>query len=225
MSRTRSIKPEATEPATRTASGYAYALPASTANDLAAAPLPAGVRLAFVAESPAAARALEAWVLGPIEPAGRVVPLQQGEAASGEGIDPAAYALGARARALLRGLRIAEADLEEAGGAFDAETVRGLLNGISRQALEKRVREGSLLAVPGPSNRRRYPAAQFTRNGPVPGLREVRAALQTENPWAVLNFLVRPDPRLGGRKPVELLEEGAVDQVAAAARGVGLQGG
>ena len=34
MSRTRSIKPKATEPATRTASGYAYALPASTSNDL-----------------------------------------------------------------------------------------------------------------------------------------------------------------------------------------------
>src|SRR3712207_9581631 len=64
-------------------------------------------------------------------------------------------------------------------------------------------RSGSLLAVPGPSNRRAYPTVQFTSDGTVvPGLKAVQDALPTDNPWAVLNFLVRPDPRLNGRKPI-----------------------
>jgi hypothetical protein len=136
-----------------------------------------------------------------------------------------AYAPNARARALLQGFMIAEADLREAGGAFKPEEVQKLLNGVSRQALEKRVKEGSLLAVPGPSNRRRYSAFQFTQDGVVPGLKHVQAALPTRNPWTVLNFLVRSDSRLGGRKPIEVLREGDVDLVVSAARGMGVQGG
>ena len=79
------------------------------------------------------------------------------------------------------------------------------------------------MAVPGPSNRRRYPTIQFIREGVVPGLKEVQAALPTRNPWAVLNFLIRADDRLGCRKPIEILGQGDVDRVVAAARGV--QGG
>ena len=140
-------------------------------------------------------------------------------------IEPAAYTPNARARALLQGVKIAERDLKEAGGAFNLTEVQTLLNGISRQALEKRVKDGSLLAVPGPSNRRRYPAAQFTKDGVVPGLKKVQEALPTRNPWAVLNFLVRPDDRLSGRAPIALLRAGEVDPVVSAARGMGLQGG
>jgi hypothetical protein len=140
-------------------------------------------------------------------------------------IGAAVYTPGSRARALLRGLEIAEADLVEAGGAFTAEEAQRLLNGVTRQALEKRVRDGSLLAVPGPGNRRRYPAMQFTRQGVVPGLAEVQDALPTRDPWTILNFFVRPDERLGGRKPIELLQDGEVGLVVSAARGMGVQGG
>ena len=140
-------------------------------------------------------------------------------------IETDAYAISPRARALLRGSQIAAADLKEAGGAFDLEQVQTLLNGVSRQAVEKRVKEGSLLAVPGPSNRRRYPTVQFTRDGLVPGLKEVQEALPTRNPWAVLNFFVRPDERLGGRKPIDVLRLGNVELVVSAARGMGVQGG
>jgi hypothetical protein len=140
-------------------------------------------------------------------------------------IESAVYAPNARARALLQGVKIAEADLKEAGGAFKLEEVQTLLHGVSRQALEKRVKDGSLLAVPGPSNRRRYPAVQFTREGVVPGLKQVQEALPTRNPWTVLNFLVRSDDRLGGRKPIEVLRNGDVDLVVSAARGMGVQGG
>lgn len=140
-------------------------------------------------------------------------------------IEASAYAPNSRARALLQGVKIAEADLKEAGGAFDLEQVQTVLNNVSRQAVEKRVKDGSLLAVPGPNNRRRYPTIQFTREGVVPGLKDVQEALPTRNPWAVLNFLVRPDDRLGGRKPIEVLRNGDVDLVVSAARGMGEQGG
>jgi hypothetical protein len=96
---------------------------------------------------------------------------------------------------------------------------------VSRQAVDKRVQDGSLLAVPGPSNRRSYPTLQFNRDGTVvPGLKMVRDALQTTNPWAILNFLSQPDARLGNRKPIDLLKSGNLDLVFEAARRHGEQG-
>lgn len=140
-------------------------------------------------------------------------------------IDTEAFEPSAKARALLRGVRTAQEDLKRAGGAYELDEVRTLLNGVSRQAVEKRVREGSLLAVPGPSNRRRFPTVQFTDDGEVvDGLREVRQALPFRNPWAVLNFLVNPDTRLGGRRPIDALKAGEAAEVVEAARRIGQQG-
>jgi hypothetical protein len=206
--------------AKRESTAYAYALPDSAAKGLMGTPLPSGVKLALVTTNAAAEKKLEAW--GPLRKkrAGRIV-VHESQAR----IEASAYAPSSRARALLQGVKIAEADLKEAGGAFDLEQAQTILNGVSRQAVEKRVKDGSLLAVPGPSNRRRYPTIQFTREGVVPGLKEVQEALPTRNPWAVLNFLVRPDHRLGGRRPIEVLHKGDVDLVVSAARGMGEQGG
>jgi hypothetical protein len=140
-------------------------------------------------------------------------------------IDASAFEPSSRAKALLKGVQIAQGDLKESGGAYDLDQVRVLMNGISRQMVDRKVREGSLLAVPGPSNRRAYPTVQFTSDGTVvPGLKAVQEALPTENPWAVLNFLVRPDPRLNGSKPIDLLRAGEIDLVVDAARRMGQQG-
>jgi hypothetical protein len=140
-------------------------------------------------------------------------------------VDAAAFEPSSRAKALLKGVQIAQNDLKESGGAYDLDQVRVMMNGISRQMVDRKVREGSLLAVPGPSNRRAYPTVQFTSDGTVvPGLKDVKEALPTDNPWAVLNFLVRPDPRLNGRKPIDLLKAGKIDLVVDAARRVGHQG-
>ena len=65
----------------------------------------------------------------------------------------------------LQGVRIAQETLREAGGAYDLDQVRILMHGISRQRVDRRVKERSLLAVPGPSNRRLYPTIQFDRDG------------------------------------------------------------
>jgi hypothetical protein len=136
-----------------------------------------------------------------------------------------AYRPSARAAAVLEGLRIAQEDLRDAGGAYDLEQIQELLHGVSRQAIDKRVNDGTLLAVPGPSNRRSYPTLQFNEDGSVvQGLKPVREALPTSNPWTVLNFLARPDDRLGGRRPIDVLKAGNIRLVVEAARRVGQQG-
>ncbi|BBC01003.1 hypothetical protein ABIF38_007350 [Bradyrhizobium japonicum] len=136
-----------------------------------------------------------------------------------------AFAPDARALAVLEGVRIAQEDLRRSGGAYDLDQVRTLLRGISRQAVDKRVQEGSLLAVPGPSNHRSFPTLQFNVDGAVvEGLKSVQEALPTNNPWTVLNFLAQPDDRLGGRKPIDLLREGKVELVVEAARRMAQQG-
>jgi hypothetical protein len=142
-----------------------------------------------------------------------------------EPVEASAYEPDARARAILRGRRIVEEDLRQSGGAYELGEVQELLHGISRQMVDRKVKDGSLLAVTGPSNRRVYPTVQFNRDGSVvSGLKVVREALPTENSWAILNFLVRPDSRLNGRKPIDLLRDGKVDLVVQAARGMGEQG-
>ncbi len=136
-----------------------------------------------------------------------------------------AFTPDARALAILDGVRIAQENLRQSGGAYDLDQVRTLLRGISRQAIDKRVQEGSLLAVPGPSNHRSFPTLQFNADGTViEGLKSVREALPTDNPWNVLNFLAQPDERLNGRKPVDVLKEGKVDLVVEAPRRLAKQG-
>jgi hypothetical protein len=140
-------------------------------------------------------------------------------------IDKRAFEPDARSRAILRGVRMAEEDLRVSGGAYDLAAVQSLLHGISRQAVDKRVREGSLLAVPGPSNRRSYPTVQFLNDGSViDGLKALQELLPTKSPWLVLNFLVNPEPRLNGRKPIDLLRAGKLEPVLEAARRMGVQG-
>jgi len=140
-------------------------------------------------------------------------------------INEKAFEPDARSQALLEGVRIAQEDLRKAGGAFDLEQVRTLLGGITRQAIDKRVQDGSLLAVPGPSNRRSYPTLQFNEGGSlVAGLKEVRDALPTTNPWVVLNFLAQPDARLDGKKPIDVLKSRDIKLAVEAARRLGKQG-
>ena len=135
-----------------------------------------------------------------------------------------AFEPGPWAQALLRGREMALADLKGCGGAYDLDQVRAMLGGISRSQVHAKVKEGKLLAVPGPSNHRHYPAVQFNARGElVEGLDQVQQALD-DGCWVVLNFLIHPDARLQGRKPIDLLSEGKVGVVVAAARRVGEAG-
>lgn len=131
----------------------------------------------------------------------------------------------ARARALLRGIALAEQDLRSSGGTFSLAEVQRLMRGISRQAVHARVRQGTLLAVAGPRNRSSYPTVQFLKDGtPAEGLKDVRRALGTMNGWSLLNFLVNRHPKLGGKKPIDLLKAGDLKPVVEVARREGIQG-
>ena len=131
----------------------------------------------------------------------------------------------ARDRAIQRGAQIAAADLADAGGAYTLEKVQVLLNDVSRQSVDKKIKAGELLAVPGPSNIRRYPVIQFNDDRTVvSGLKEVQAALPGKSGWVVLNFLIHPEPRLGGQRPIDLLRQGKTAEVVAAAKLVGAPG-
>lgn len=189
--------------------------------------LPAGAQVAIVSSKPESVQEIRKSVRGHIARETEVVEREPGDASSEESpfVDKAAFEPDARSRAMLEGIRIAQEDLRDAGGAYDLDQVRTLMRGVSRQAVDKRVQEGSLLAVPGRSNRRSYPTLQFNRDGTVvPGLKAVRDALQTTNAWTVLNFLYRPDDRLDNRKPIDLLRSGELDLVLEAARRHGEQG-
>ncbi|MEQ1945496.1 hypothetical protein ABMA32_24060 [Mesorhizobium sp. VNQ89] len=189
--------------------------------------LPAGAHVAIVSGRPESVRAIRKSVRGRVARVTEVVeqvsrPNQVEREAL---VDKTAFEPDARSRAMLEGIRIAQQDLRDAGGAYDLDEVRTLMRGVSRQAIDKRVQDGSLIAVPGPSNRRSYPTLQFNRDGTVvPGLKAVREALQTSNSWTVLNFLAHPDVRLSNRKPIELLKSGQLDLVLEAARLHGEQG-
>lgn len=208
-----------------------YVLDANPFEGIAGFQLPAGAHLAVVTSQPETASAVARTVGKRFRGNSMVVRRMRQLARAKERAQPtsavnkAAFEPDARSQAVLQGVRIAQNDLKAAGGAFDLEQVRTLLHGVSRQAVDKRVQEGSLLAVPGPSNRRCYPTLQFNRDGTVvTGLREVQDSLSVESPWAVLNFLAQPDVRLNGRKPIDVLREGNLQLVLDAANRYGEQG-
>lgn len=148
-------------------------------------------------------------------------PLGRKPAAGNASVPPKAFEPDAKAKALLAGVRISEQILEEAGGAFELKDVILLLNNVSRQAVDRRVQDNNLLAVPGPGNRRWYPTLQFTdQRQIVDGLKPVLDALPTDNPWVALSFLSQPNDQLAGDVPIKLLKSGEIDRVVRAARGL-----
>jgi hypothetical protein len=137
----------------------------------------------------------------------------------------AAFALAPRAKAILKGIEIAQSDLRESGGAFAQEQVTRLLQGIAAEELEREVRAGALLTVRGPQGELRFTAIQFNDDGAVvDGLSAVQRALPTKSGFAVLSFLTNRDARIENRRPIDLLRSGEVALVIDLARRDGEQG-
>jgi hypothetical protein len=90
-----------------------------------------------------------------------------------------------------------------AGGSLTADAV-GRLLGISRQAVDKRRRAGTLLAIRQGGNWA-YPRAQFHENGTIPCLAEVLQGFEVSGPWVTLEFLVTEDSTLDGLTPRDSL--------------------
>ena len=92
----------------------------------------------------------------------------------------------------------------------------------SRQALERRRREGKLLALKM-KNQWRYPKWQFDPGSPggvLPGLGEVLAELEL-SPTGAAAWLTEPSEALDNRTAIELLRDGRTEEVLALAEEVG----
>lgn len=122
-------------------------------------------------------------------------------------VEPSAEELEAarlRERAMERGLAIRERLREDAGGFLDTAQAAARL-GVRRQSVDKRRKEGGLLALETPQGYL-FPACQFTADGTVPGLKDVLAAMAGGSFWETLAGLVTPAPALGGRSVLQALE-------------------
>ena len=100
--------------------------------------------------------------------------------------------------------------LQLAGGALSAGEA-GRTLGITRQAVDKRRRARTLLAVREGSDWR-YPACQFHEGEILPGITDVVLGFATAGPWAALDFLLASDTVLEGRTPLQVLQGGDRDQ-------------
>jgi hypothetical protein len=127
------------------------------------------------------------------------------------------------ARAFLDGLDAKARLIEQNGGVFKTEDVAEYL-GITQQAVNKR---RALRQLAGLTFRKRgyvYPAWQFTDRGTVPGLEQVLRALAEHDEWMQNVFFINPNTRLNGKRPLDLLREGEIEEVIQAAKEFGEHG-
>ena len=91
--------------------------------------------------------------------------------------------------ARLRGLRAREELLTVEGGTLSVDEVAAHLH-ITRQAVNKRRQQGTLVALDAGRHGYRYPAWQFVREGTLRGLELVLAALKKHDVWMQQIFMV-----------------------------------
>ncbi|EJC63768.1 hypothetical protein Rleg5DRAFT_0464 [Rhizobium leguminosarum bv. viciae WSM1455] len=108
--------------------------------------------------------------------------------------------------ALARNVEHRQNLIERAGGTMSAEDA-GRILGISRQAVDKRRRAGTLLAVREGSDWR-YPLCQLDQGEVIAGISDVVRGFAAAGPWIALDFLLAPDTALGGRTPLQALRDG-----------------
>ena len=109
--------------------------------------------------------------------------------------------------------------VRQAGGTLSADEVGRLLN-ISRQAVDKRRRNKTLLALRQGGDWL-YPRAQFHEYEAIPGLADVIRGLADSGPWVTLEFLITEDDALCGLSPRAALLKGGEprERVATLVRG------
>lgn len=125
------------------------------------------------------------------------------------------------ASALARGMVVREEMKEAEGGSLSAEEARGVLGGLSKEAVLKRYRKGQLVGWrEARQNAVRFPAWQFVDGAPLPGLVEVLAILATSkglDDWGKLTFFLTARSGLNGERPLDVLRRGDVERVKRAA--------
>lgn len=126
------------------------------------------------------------------------------------------------AGARLRGLAAKQRLIETEGGSLSSAQVATALQ-ITRQAVDRRRKEGKLLGVELGKKGFRYPAWQIG----LPNVHKVLAALEGRDSWEQLAFFLNPNALLNDRTPLEVMQEGERDitDVLRAASAYGEQGG
>jgi len=127
------------------------------------------------------------------------------------------------ASAKLRGVEAQQDLLKAGGGVLSAEETSRLL-GISRQAVDKRRRQGQLLGLTLGRRGYAYPAWQFDKGRTIANLEKVLEALQSHDSWMQLAFFLNPNDRLDGASPADALRARELEKVISAAQAYGEQG-
>jgi len=96
--------------------------------------------------------------------------------------------------------------------------------GISRQAVDKRRRQGRLIGLTQGRRGYAYPVWQFEGGKTLANLEKVLDRLQDHDPWMQLAFFLNTNARLNGSSPLDLLRSGIVEPVLEAAASYGEQG-
>lgn len=161
-------------------------------------------------------RALAEAVAAPTDWGAMVMAMSQAAESAAVEMDPLS-------EARLRGAEARRRLLEAHGGVLSAEETAKAL-GMTRQGVDKRRREGKLLAVQFGKRGWRYPAWQFTEDGVVEGLEGVLGALKPWDGWTRIGFFVTENPALDEKTPLEALKAGEVKAVERAAAIYGEQG-
>ncbi len=127
------------------------------------------------------------------------------------------------APARLRGLLARQQLLEAEGGTISAAEAAALLH-LTRQAVDKRRKARTLLALPIGRHGYAYPLWQFGEEGTLPGLEQVLQALGDAGPWMRVAFFLNGNARLDGQRPLDLLRQGRNADVVRAAEAFGEHG-
>jgi transcriptional regulator with XRE-family HTH domain len=121
-------------------------------------------------------------------------------------------------RARLRGIRAKQRLLQAEGGVVTGQELADLV-GISRQAVDKRRRNGTLIGLSLGKKGYLYPVWQAD----IDGLKPVLAALREYGPWTQAIFMLTPNSWLGGETPLSMLRQGETQAATAAASMYGEQ--
>jgi len=121
-----------------------------------------------------------------------------------------------------RGIVMKSRLIKESGGALNATKAAQIL-GISRQAVEKRISKGQLLAVKI-DGVRMLPAFQFQDTDVISGWQKVLEAFTIDDAWMQVSFMLSQNPGLQGKRPVDVLKDGDKESVIRTARAYGEQG-
>lgn len=124
------------------------------------------------------------------------------------------------AAARLRGIEAKRKLLESEGGAVSSAKAAQILK-VTRQAVDKRRKEGKLLGLELGKRGYLYPSWQFG----LKGLEDVLSALEGQDFWGRVSFFLNPNDVLEDETPLGVLTKGGnIDEVIRAAKVYGEHG-